>query len=94
MESNPGAPAGARRLRPLNAPAPVQLRTERGIPSAVLRRGGWRRVEHLEDVWRVDDGWWRTSPVARTYLRVALEDAQVVTLYRDDIQGTWWEQRY
>ena len=94
MEPNPRAPAGAHRLRPVNAPAPVQLRTDGGIPRAVLRRSRWRRVEQVEDVWRVDDGWWRPTPVARTYFRVALQDGQVMTVYRDDARGTWWTQRY
>jgi len=72
----------------------VRLRTERGVPSAVLQRGGWRRVDRVDEVWRVDDGWWRPAPVARTYFRVALEGGSVVTLYRDDVAGTWWGQRY
>ncbi|HKF76871.1 MAG TPA: hypothetical protein VKF59_12065 [Candidatus Dormibacteraeota bacterium] len=51
-------------------------------------------METVEDVWRVDDGWWRPSPVARTYFRVLLEGGLVLTLYRDDLEGTWWAQRY
>jgi hypothetical protein len=94
MESSPRTPAGARRLRPLNAPAAIQLRTKAGVPWAVLQRARWRRVEHVEDKWRVDDGWWRPSSVARTYFRIALEDGQLLTVYRDDHEGTWWAQRY
>jgi hypothetical protein len=60
----------------------------------VLQRARWRRVEQVQEVWRVDDGWWRPSPVARTYFRVALEDGQVLTVYHDDLVGGWWTQRY
>ncbi|HET7876848.1 MAG TPA: hypothetical protein VFN71_15100 [Methylomirabilota bacterium] len=60
----------------------------------MLQRDRWRRVDRVEDVWRIDDGWWRPSPVARTYFRVAVEDGRVLTVYRDDLQGTWWGQRY
>ena len=94
MEPGAGAPARAHRLRSLNAPARVELRAEAGQPRAVLRRARWCRVETVEDVWRVDDGWWRPSPVARTYFRVLLEGGLVLTLYRDDLEGTWWAQRY
>ena len=94
MESGPRAKVGAHRLRPLNAPVPVQLRVDAGVPRAVLQRAGWRRVDRVEQVWRVDDGWWRPSPVARTYFRLGLESGHVITLYRDDIEGTWWAQSY
>jgi hypothetical protein len=94
MEPGPRAAPGAHRLRPLNAPAPAQLRTERGLPAAVRLRAGWRPVERIDEVWRVDDGWWRPSPVRRTYFRVALEGGVEATLYRDEVEGTWWSQRY
>ena len=35
-----------------------------------------------------------TSPVSRTYWRVALEDGRVVDVYRDLISGKWWRQTY
>lgn len=94
MESHPGAKVGPHRLRPLNTPAPVRLRVDAGVPRAVLQRAGWRRVDRVEDVWRVDDGWWRASQVARTYFRLGLEGGHVITLYRDDIEGTWWAQSF
>ena len=94
MEPGPGTQAGAHRLRPLNAPAPVQVQTGGGLPRALLRHRRWQRVDRIEDAWRVDDGWWRPQPVSRTYFRVALAEGHVVTLYRDDVDGTWWTQRY
>lgn len=94
MESSPRAKVGPHRLRPLNTPMPVRLRVEAGVPTVVLQRAGWRRVDLVEDVWRVDDGWWRPSQVARTYFRLALESGHLITLYRDDIEGTWWAQSY
>ena len=94
MESSPRAKVGSHRLRPLNTPVPVQLRIDAGVPTAVLQRAGWRRVDLVQEVWRVDDGWWRPSQVARTYFRLALEGGHMITLYHDDIEGTWWAQTY
>jgi hypothetical protein len=94
MEPHPRTQAGPGRLRPLNPPEPVELRADRGVPVAVLRRSRWRRVAQVEEVWRVDDGWWRAVPTARTYFRLALEDGHLVTLYREDAEGRWWTQRY
>lgn len=94
MEPGPGTAAGARRLRPLNAPAPIELRAERGVPTVVRRNARWRPVERVEDVWRIDDGWWRAAPVSRTYFRLALDGGDVVTLYHDHVGDGWWAQRY
>ena len=94
MEPDPRTATGAHRLRPLNAPAPAQVREEAGVPRALSLRGRWRRVLRVEEVWRVDDGWWRPQPVRRTYFRVALDEGVLVTLFHDQEEGGWWSQRY
>lgn len=94
MEPDPRTATGAHRLRPLNAPAPAEVQEEAGVPRALSLRGRWRRVQRVEEVWRVDDGWWRPRPVRRTYFRVALEEGQLVTLFLDQEEGGWWSQRY
>jgi hypothetical protein len=94
MEPRARTPSGAHRLRRLNVPAPIEVRGEGGVPGRVRLGGRWRGVAHVDEVWRIDDGWWRPDPVARTYFRLALEDGRVVTVYRDDAEGTWWAQRY
>jgi hypothetical protein len=45
-------------------------------------------VARVEEVWRVDDGWWRPHPVQRTYFRLALDDGRPLTLYRDQAAGS------
>jgi hypothetical protein len=89
------APLRSNRLRALNQPVAAGVRVgEGGIPSEVLLRGIWRRCSRVEEVWRVEDGWWRPRPVRRTYFRLALEDGLPATLYLDHIDGRWWTQRY
>ena len=96
MVSHPRAPLGARDLRPLNAPAPVQVQADgQGRPLAVRRRG-WPRprpVADVQDRWRIDDEWWRERPISRLYFTVLLADDTLLTLYHDLIADTWWEQR-
>jgi len=94
MESNPRTPSGPHRLRPLNGPEPAAVKAKGGLPLAVQFRGSWRPVARMEEVWRVDDGWWRPDPVTRTYFRLDLGDGLVLTVYRDDEEATWWIQRY
>jgi hypothetical protein len=94
MESNPRTPPGAHRLRLLNEPARVELRLRDGLPAAVRERERWRAVERVEEVWRVEDGWWRERGVARTYFRLLFIDGHVATVYRDGASSDWWLQRY
>ena len=82
-------------MRTLNVPQPVQVRTgDAGAPRELLVRGSWRRCVRIEEVWRVEEGWWRPKPVRRTYFRLALEDGLLLTVYLDDLEGSWWSQRY
>jgi hypothetical protein len=80
------------RLRPLDLPAPLQVRTDgEGRPLLVYRRGRPRRVEAVRETWRIDDEWWR-DPIQRAYSEVVLEDGRPVVLYRDLVDGRWYEQ--
>lgn len=92
------APGGTKRpptLRRLNVPRTVRVRADRdGIPSALRRGADWLQVEELLDRYRTDDRWWTAEPVSRTYYELLLKDGRAVTVFRDDLQGEWWEQRY
>lgn len=80
------------RLRPLGVPRPLRVREDgEGLPRAVEERSRWRRVEQVREVWRIDDEWWR-SPLSRLYVAVVLEGGRPRTLYRDLVEGGWWEQ--
>ncbi len=91
-------------LRPLGLPRPLRVRADAdGLPLAVARdtRGGAGDVlpvEQIDEAWRVAEAWWRPSPsgegLARTYFRVILAGGRPLTLFRDDEDGQWYEQRY
>ncbi|MBJ7613930.1 MAG: hypothetical protein JF924_16595 [Candidatus Dormibacteraeota bacterium] len=81
-------------MRAMNRPGAVGVKVSGGVPGEVLWRGSWRVCSRVEEVWRVEDGWWRPRPVRRTYFRLALEDGQPLTVYLDHIDGRWWQQRY
>lgn len=76
------------RLRPLDSPSPIQVRTDpEGHPVEVARRS----VAAIREVWRIDDEWWR-RPISRLYHEVVLENGKLLTLYLDLIEGGWWKQ--
>jgi hypothetical protein len=78
----------------LNEPVAIELTVTDGQPREMRLRGRWRQVDHVLEVWRVEDGWWREHTVARTYFRLLLSDGHVVTVYRDDLGCRWWTQLY
>jgi hypothetical protein len=82
------------RLRPLDLPSAVRVRTDRDEFPVMVWLGGGRqptRVAAVRESWRIDDEWWR-DPLSRIYHDVVLENGKVVTLYQDLIEGTWWMQ--
>ena len=79
--------------RPVNMPEPVQVEEDAsGLPLAV-RMPRRQAVIAVEDVWRVDDEWWRIEPVSRLYYAVRFASGQRV-LYKDLIDGRWYRQVY
>ena len=102
MEPTAGAPLRAHGLRPLNLPRPVEVDLdERGLPARVVT-GALRmlrafEVEHVQEVWRVSEAWWRTASVRRTYYQVVIDGGRTLTLFHDDeehLATGWYEQRY
>jgi hypothetical protein len=49
------------------------------------------RVEAIQEIWQVDDEWWRT-PLSRLYYRVVLENGRLMILFRDLLDGSWYRQ--
>ena len=81
-------------LRPLNPPRPVQVVSRNGHPVGITVGGRQRRVLEVQDVWRVEDEWWRDTPIRRHYYQVLLDGGSILVLYHDDIAGEWRTQSY
>lgn len=95
MLATPGGTSGPGTFRRLNKPRAVEVRVAAGGSPGALRRGdGWRAVEEVLDHYRTEDRWWTAKPVSRAYYELLLEDGRAVTVFRDKIKGSWWEQRY
>jgi hypothetical protein len=81
-------------LSPLKEPRPVTVATDNaGKPVAVVLGGRRLAVERIEDVWRIDDEWWREE-VSRLYYRLLLEDGRPLVVFHDLARGQWCEQSY
>lgn len=79
-------------LRPLNVPRPLRVRTgAQGRPLSIRLKEGEKRVKQILEIWQIDDEWWRKE-VSRRYAALALEDGQMVTVFRDLVTGQWYLQ--
>ena len=95
MVKDPGAKVRAHRLRALAGPRELRVDTgERGQPVRVLFESVMRNVTSVQDRWRIDDEWWRETPLSRMYYQLQLEGDRVITVYQDLVGGAWCVQRY
>ena len=78
-------------LRALNQPERVRVDVNaEGWPVLVAPHA----VASYQDIWRVEDEWWRDTPVSRTYFEVLLENGQRITIFHDVMSRLWQKQRY
>ena len=82
-------------LSPLKEPRPlaVEAGEDGRLPVAVVLTGHRLAVERIEDIWRIDDEWWREE-VSRLYYRLLLEDGRPLVVFHDLVRGQWCEQSY
>ncbi len=88
-----------RTYQPLNLPTPVQVTsTPDGNPVNVAEKRNGRtisfQVEHIIDLWELDDEWWRKTAIRRRYFRLLMDTGRVLTIFRDLRSGEWFRQEY
>jgi hypothetical protein len=64
-----------------------------GRPFSVKLKKKLQKVEKVDNLWRIDDGWWR-KPVARLYYSLTLESGSRITLFQDLLSGQWYRQNW
>ena len=56
------------------------------------------RIPHLaitaiNDLWQVDDEWWRERPISRRYYQITTQNDRRLTIFRDQLNGSWYWQK-
>ena len=74
-------------------PEPIEVVLVDGHPSSVKLKRKLQKVKEVDNLWRIDDGWWR-KPVARLYYSLALESGSRITLFQDLLSGQWYRQNW
>ena len=97
MVAHPGTALCPDRLRRLNEPQPLKVWLgPQDRPAGIVWRGRRIVVQKIQDVWRIDDEWWRTE-ISRIYYQLALANGQIWTVFRDlliaDLKKCWFLQK-
>lgn len=79
--------------------APYQKRSRRRGPSieklqAIRTDGQWMSVVSIEDLWKINDEWWRgeDQEIERVYFALTLENSQRLTIFHDLVRDEWSRQ--
>ena len=108
MVQNSRETPGAGALRPLNLPVPITVEEDacqqpltlskpspkrgRRLKAASLEKPRLKVVS-IDNMWKIDEEWWREKPIVRMYYQVTTEDGRRITLFRDLTTGEWYQQR-
>ena len=85
---------GTGAIKPVDAPVAIKVRTNTEGELSEVRLGRWVKICTVQDNWRIDDEWWRSRPISRIYYRIVLQNGFELTIYRDLVMGSWYQQSY
>ena len=51
------------------------------------------KVTSINDLWQVNDEWWRERPISRRYYQITTQNDRRLTIFQDDLNGSWYWQR-
>ena len=94
MVPNPREAASSSPIRSLNLPAPIRVEEDNlQRPLAISLRQRRLEVASIDDVWEIDEEWWREDHIVRRYYQVTTGDGRPMTVFRDLASGEWYRQR-
>ena len=61
--------------------------------SRLTQKGRSLTITSINDLWQVNDEWWRETPISRRYYQVTTQDERRLTIFRDQLNGQWYWQK-
>ena len=52
-----------------------------------------QKLTAINDLWQVNDEWWREHPVSRRYYQITTQSDRRLTIFKDDLNGNWYCQK-
>lgn len=93
MVTYSGAETRTDNVRALNTPRPITVVAEHGMPAKLITRTAEVEVMQIQDVWIVQDEWWRKE-IDRQYFALLMMDGEMRTIFHDRMEDAWFEQAY
>ena len=102
MVQNTREAPGPGSLRPLNLPIPISVEEDDGgRPLSVNQKAGQKagqkslrmKIASIDDLWRIDEEWWREKPIARMYYQLTAQSGGRLIVFQDLTDGNWYRQR-
>jgi hypothetical protein len=83
MAQNPIKPLKSAIFKSLNTPVPISVKeNQSGRPLSVANQ----RITSILDTWRIDDEWWRQTPISRMYWAVTLASGKGIMIFKDGVE--------
>ena len=52
-----------------------------------------QKITAINDLWQVNDEWWREHPISRRYYQITTQSDSRLTVFQDDQNGNWYWQK-
>ena len=52
-----------------------------------------QKITAINDLWQVNDEWWRERPISRRYYQITTQSDRRLTIFQDDLSGNWYWQK-
>ena len=52
-----------------------------------------QKITAINDLWQVNDEWWREHPISRRYYQITTQSDSRLTVFQDDLNGNWYWQK-
>ena len=79
--------------RPISITLPPARSSRPARSRHPVQRGRSLTITSIDDLWQVDDEWWRERPISRRYYQVTTQDERRLTIFRDQLNAQWYWQK-
>ena len=52
-----------------------------------------QKITAINDLWQVNDEWWREYPISRRYYQITTQNDRRLTIFQDGMNGNWYWQK-
>ena len=91
VEDSAGRPAAVDIPLTINSRPTFSRRLAQQQPSS--SKLGAQKITAINDLWQVNDEWWREYPISRRYYQITTQNDRRLTIFQDGMNGNWYWQK-